>query len=71
MTSFASSARGQGLMTVVPDCIRQDRQYDTNPTWECKFATYHWVKNAGGAYVLDPHWHYTAAATSGMRTNPC
>ena len=28
--------------------------YDTNPTFECKFSTYHIVKTR-----LDPHYHYT------------
>jgi hypothetical protein len=40
------------------NCIRVDVQYDTNPTWECKFETDHYSEGP----ALSLHDHFTESA---------
>lgn len=47
------------------NCYSAFAGWDTNPTMECRFKTWHVALNvAGGGITLNGHWHYTEGATN-------
>lgn len=44
------------------NCIRVDANWDTNPSLECDFKSYHRVDDT--SYPLNGHFHWTSYATS-------
>lgn len=38
--------------------------YDTNPTYECRYKTWHVAINQNFDFLVNGHWHWTEAATN-------
>jgi hypothetical protein len=45
------------------NCMLTNPAWDTNPTFECRFKTWHVAYN-NGVISLNGHWHWTQAATN-------